>query len=62
MQMHMDTVRVWVNLPDATEEGVSAIDRDEAKGCVPKYRKQPHAKVQVAAGTRKSDLTRRANR
>ncbi|SEB83514.1 hypothetical protein [Bradyrhizobium erythrophlei] len=61
MQMHMDTVPMPVNPPDTTEEGVLAIDRDEARPRVPKYRKQPHAKEQVAAGTRKSGLTRRAN-
>ena len=46
MQMHMDTVAMPVNPPDATRE---------AKPRVKKYRKQPHAKErEVSPGFEKA--------
>ena len=51
MQMHMDTVATPVNAPVATEEGPVSQNIEN----------NPMQSRRGAAGTRTSDLTRRAN-
>ncbi|MGY3445894.1 hypothetical protein ACVW17_005895 [Bradyrhizobium sp. USDA 4473] len=55
MQMHMDTAAVWVNPPAAGTRR-----RDDAGLRVQNSENNPMQRRREAAGTLKSDLTRRA--